>query len=278
MVYGVAYCPISKKDELKQIECDDSKKLTEEKRNELLSKLCEVSDYFGWIVELNSPTLICNSMLGRRKTTLNEVAFNSTISLIEKVLKSGANITEAYVDTLGPPDKHQKKLNDYFENKIKFTVEKKADAKYPIVSAASICAKVTRDHALQVWKFQEGLEATYKDFGSGYPNDPLTKKFLNNNIDPVFGYPQLVRFSWSTSENILCNKASELTWSDFEDDEKEKKSKKKKKQESPEKPVKKNSKITAFFAKTTKNQIPAKTEIILPNFLLERCLTSVENF
>lgn len=63
----------------------------------------------------------------------------------------------------------QEKLSEIFPE-IKITVSKKADAIYPIVSAASICAKVSRDRALKVWTFQEGLQANARDFGSGYPN------------------------------------------------------------------------------------------------------------
>lgn len=63
----------------------------------------------------------------------------------------------------------QEKLSEIFPE-FKITVAKKADAIYPIVSAASICAKVSRDRALKAWTFQEGLKATSDDFGSGYPN------------------------------------------------------------------------------------------------------------
>ncbi len=33
-------------------------------------------------------------------------------------------------------------------------------------------------------------------FGSGYPGDPDTKRWLEASIDPVFGFPALVRFRW----------------------------------------------------------------------------------
>ena len=42
--------------------------------------------------------------------------------------------------------------------------------------------------------------------------DPATKSWLREITDEVFGYPQFVRFSWSTSSNILDKHAKEVTW------------------------------------------------------------------
>lgn len=46
-----------------------------------------------------------------------------------------------FVDTVGDATKYQDMLSKVFGD-VQVTVESKADAKFPIVSAASICAKV----------------------------------------------------------------------------------------------------------------------------------------
>lgn len=75
-------------------------------------------------------------------------------------------------------------------------------------------------------------------------SDPVTKKFLIDFCDPVFGFPQLVRFSWSTAENVLEERAYHVDWEESED-------------ENDKKPVN-NTSITSFF-KMTKNQNNEKT-------------------
>lgn len=50
---------------------------------------------------------------------------------------------------------------------LDIVVEKKADSKFPIVSAASICAKVCRDKAVSEWRFKENPDIE-RNYGSGY--------------------------------------------------------------------------------------------------------------
>jgi ribonuclease H2 subunit A len=54
---------------------------------------------------------------------------------------TGVQLTELYVDTVGNEDYYQEKLERLFPQ-LKIVVTSKADVKFPIVSAASICAKV----------------------------------------------------------------------------------------------------------------------------------------
>lgn len=96
-----------------------------------------------------------------------------------------------FVDTVGKAEWYQEKLQKLFPN-LKIVVESKADFKYPIVSAASICAKVTRDQVMYQWNHIEKREISCV-YGSGYPGDPSTKSWLRGNIDKVFGFPGMDR-------------------------------------------------------------------------------------
>uniref|UniRef100_A0A915DRF6 Ribonuclease n=1 Tax=Ditylenchus dipsaci TaxID=166011 RepID=A0A915DRF6_9BILA len=81
------------------------------------------------------------------------------IELVEHALRSGINVQEVYVDTVGPKEKYQKKLKEHF----------------PSIQHNS--AKVTRDARVVNWKFVENSSIP-KNYGSGYPADPLTKSFF----------------------------------------------------------------------------------------------------
>ena len=58
-------------------------------------------------------------------------------------------------------------------------------------------------------------------WGSGYPGDAVTKKFLQDNLNPTFGFPSIVRFSWKTAENLLNDKGIQMTFEDPEPEEDE---------------------------------------------------------
>ena len=113
------------------------------------------------------------------------------------------NIAEIYVDTVGDADQYTRRLNERFVG-IRCLAQPKADRDFPIVSAASIAAKVTRDTQLREWVFEGRLEGSVsRAVGSGYPGDPDTKAWLLAPSDPVFGFPRLVRFSWATTKRLL---------------------------------------------------------------------------
>jgi len=256
MVYGICYCPISKNTDLKELGVDDSKTLTEEQRENLLQKVLKNSDYLGWAVTVLAPRYISTSMYRRGKYNLNTMSHDTAIGLIQGALDRGVKVAEVYVDTVGPPEKYEAKLSQIFPS-IKITVAKKADSLYPCVSAASICAKVARDQVLKAWKFPAGEEAE-GPWGSGYPADPVTKKFLQDQLHPVFGFPSLVRFSWKTAEKIIEEKGVKVEWEEVEPEEDE---------------SSKNPSVSQYFVQT-KKPVRTATSRVHPYFK-QRCLSSL---
>lgn len=123
---------------------------------------------------------------------------------------------------MGPPASYQAKLQKLFPNTV-VTVAKKADSLYPIVSAASVCAKVTRDACLELSlpRTTSNGEAKIQQVGSGYPGDAKTIAWLKNNKDPVFGWPgSIARFSWGTARDMLEMKGEvKVEWAEAPDEE-----------------------------------------------------------
>ena len=74
-----------------------------------------------------------SSMYSRVKYNLNEISHDSAIALVRKALAAGVRVAEVYVDTVGPPEKYEAKLQKLFPE-IAVTVAKKADSLYPYVS------------------------------------------------------------------------------------------------------------------------------------------------
>ncbi|KAM3122903.1 hypothetical protein ACQ2H7_003871 [Candidozyma auris] len=211
MVYGISYCLESYQEGLKKkYGFADSKTLKDSRRQELF-QLIDQEDHelhrnVGWATctmtakDISSGML--RSALGQGAYNLNEQAHDTTIALISEVIKSGVNVRKIFVDTVGPPAAYQAKLQRVFSG-VDVTVTKKADSIYPIVSTASVVAKVTRDLNLQF--YEKNLEVVKgQSLGSGYPSDPTTSKWLKENVDPVFGWHHgLVRFSWQTAKDAL---------------------------------------------------------------------------
>ncbi|KAI1471411.1 ribonuclease H-like domain-containing protein [Daldinia caldariorum] len=272
MVYGVFYLPVELSDPLlKQTHhFDDSKVLTPAVRSQLMQSLCtppspsssssnSSNDLFsscGWAVSCLSARDIGANML-RPSTSaaynLNAQAFDATVELVRGVLARGVNVAEIYIDTVGPPAAYQAKLARVFPA-VRITVAKKADSLYPCVSAASVCAKVTRDAALEVLYEAraaasaasaagegqghgdgQGENEHEESWGSGYPSDAKCVSWLRRNMHPVFGWGPECRFSWGTAKDMLETKGGvKVEWPLDEDEE--------------------NSRLTDYFADSSKEK------------------------
>jgi ribonuclease HII len=287
------------------------------------------------IVSLSSE-MISGNMLGRQPYSLNALSHDAAVRIVQHLLDAGVRVSHVYVDTVGDPGMYQAKLTRIFQDRIVFTVSKKADSLFKTVSAASIAAKVDRDKALVNWVYKEpvlreamgamraaaasrgrvsssasgtgcsngsssavhvdeedemdpfggaapfsddedenedsaittsskskssagnsssasssslsssstsagkrsrseisesatgaselsssggsGGTALYSSWilpvsaGSGYPGDARTKRWLRDSIDPIFGWPSIVRFSWSTCKELMDKECVAVQW------------------------------------------------------------------
>lgn len=94
MVYGIAFCPIDKKQILIDSKCADSKQLNEDNRDEIFNDLTSNNENIGWAIDIISPCFISNNMLRRSKHSLNEVSMDSAINLIHRAVEAGVNLAE----------------------------------------------------------------------------------------------------------------------------------------------------------------------------------------
>jgi ribonuclease HII len=126
--------------------------------------------------------------------TINHVEAKIFASVIEKLRPESA-----YVDS---GDTNESTFKSMIEKELSFGTEiicrHKADEMYPVVSAASILAKVRRDEEVRLIKEEIGEE-----IGSGYPSDRVTIAFLESWIKRYGELPPHTRKAWKTSKRLL---------------------------------------------------------------------------
>jgi len=102
-----------------------------------------------------------------------------------------------YVDSSDiDPERFSEAVRSAISRDVKIFSAHHADRIYPVVSAASIVAKIHRDR--EVAK----LAQRYGDLGSGYPSDPRTISFLREWIRAHGELPSFSRRSWKTWRRI----------------------------------------------------------------------------
>ena len=175
---------------LREMGVRDSKKLSPTRRLELEPEVKEAA--VEWKTVHISPQEIDRM---RKTMSLNQLEAERTVDMLLK-LRSWPQ--ELILDAPDPVEaKYGMRVAEHLM-KLKsplplprITSEHKADDTYPVVSAASVIAKVERDRAV------DSLKERYGDFGSGYPGDPLTAEYVRRVIAEG-RCPDCVRKSWST--------------------------------------------------------------------------------
>jgi|TARA_B110000263_G_scaffold168152_1_gene146472 ribonuclease HII len=193
----VAAVVVDNAKEIENLGIRDSKLLTKTKRNEL-AKI--IKEKFTFAVEIIDPIIVDKYRRRNKLNDLNREAFGKLISKLDP------NV--AYVDAA---DVNEQRFGEQI--KLSLTNKKntdiismhKADTKILVVAAASIIAKETREQEIHQLKDKIG------DFGSGYPSDEKTIKFLKSFYSDNNKWPTGTRKSWKTLERIRPVK----TLSDF---------------------------------------------------------------
>jgi len=169
----------------------DSKMLSPRRREQLAVKIKEL--VLKYCVESLSPEEIDRVVeTGRRLHRLNRLEAYTMAKVIEYLRPDVAYVDAS--DVLA--DRFGEHIAEKLAFKVKIVSEHKADAKYPVVSAASIVAKVERDRAIQE------LSDKYGEIGSGYVTDPRTIEFLEKWLATHDTYPWFVRKSWKPAKAL----------------------------------------------------------------------------
>ena len=174
---------------LKALGVKDSKLLTPLQRERLFDEIKDLCKYEIIII----PPEKVDEAVNSEETNLNWLEADTSIRLINKLRPEQV--------TLDCPSTNIEAYKEYVAKRLdykpKLVVEHKADLNYTIVGAASILAKVTRDAEIEKIKKKYNIQ-----FGSGYPSDSFTIKFIQDNFDK---YP-IFRKSWSTWQKVADKK------------------------------------------------------------------------
>jgi ribonuclease HII len=176
---------------LTDLQVKDSKLLTPKQRTDLFKKIIKIAK--DYIILIIPPSEIDFAVRGEDGLNLNWLEARKSAEIINKLAPG-----KAIIDC---PSPNIPEYTGYIKNLLntdtELVLEHKADENYVVVSAASILAKVTRDEEIAK------LKKAYGDIGSGYPADPKTRQFLEENWDKT---PEIFRKSWACYANLAKGK------------------------------------------------------------------------
>jgi ribonuclease HII len=163
----------------------DSKKLTAAKRESLAPRIEELAvgvRYFE-LQPRSIDTVVTRAVKLKKLNYLEATAMANVIRSLAP--------DEAYVDASDVDDeRYGETILRLLRVKPRMICEHKADFNYPVVSAASILAKVRRDARIAA------LREEYGDFNSGYPSDEKAILWLRKWYAEHRSFPPVVRESW----------------------------------------------------------------------------------
>jgi ribonuclease HII len=172
----------------------DSKLLTPEVRTHLAEKVRGLAAKIS-VVEAQPKEIDDAVLHGGKFRKLNFLEARLMAHVISELAPE-----QAYVDASDVnEERYAGTIRDSLPSELKrisLVSKHHADRTFPVVSAASIIAKVRRDEAIHA------LHGEYGNFGSGYITDPRTMDFLREWRRTHGNYPPIVRLSWKTVKEI----------------------------------------------------------------------------
>ncbi len=187
----IAGVEVRKKDETKLVEAGvrDSKELSHSSRLKCLEEIKKIAKAI-YVIKIY-PKELDEKM---EFITINRVEMQAMAKII-----NSSHAGMAIIDLPSNGKKFVESLKARIRKGVELVAEHKADAKYPVVSAASIVAKCIREEEMD--KIREKY-ADYGDIGSGYPADEKTMRFLEDYYKKNGKFPEETRMSWSTVRDV----------------------------------------------------------------------------
>jgi len=171
---------------LRHLGARDSKSVPRQRRREIVRRLMRESAR-GWAVVYPALQVDSTSL-----TVLEEDAIRSLIKRLrpEQVVIDAPVGPTALAGFLG-------RVRTGSATPVEISAYPKADVSDPLVSAASLLAKVVRDGYLEV------LRARYGDIGWGYPGEQAVHRFLSDWLAEHGSFPPFCRTRWASAQALL---------------------------------------------------------------------------
>ncbi len=182
---------------LTELGVKDSKLLTPQKRELLYPAILQLAERYHTIkVPPSQIDTVVES--ARRLHKLNRLEAQVMAQIIDELKPE-----EAYVDAADTVEhRFGNHIRECLKVKTRIVSRHKADRIYPVVSAASIIAKVERDREVAA------LRAQWGDFGSGYLTDSKTMAFLRQLLEKNEEYPSFIRKSWKPAKKAKSERGT----------------------------------------------------------------------
>lgn len=177
----------------------DSKRLSPTRRQALAAEIRES----GSVAVVEVPV----ERIDDQTTDMNELTVQAHANAVSQLTTGDETV---FLDAADPNAvRFERRVGQRLTSDPQLQAEHGADESYPVVSAASIVAKVARDAHVSE------LGPGGVDVGSGYPSDETTRSFLREYVNEHDRLPACARTSWQTATDILA-RSGQQSLSDFD--------------------------------------------------------------